>query len=53
MIGLMNEVRDNGGIVTVHATNGDMIDFLIAKYRAEGKLSPLYHYLSQPKLHGI
>jgi dihydropyrimidinase len=50
MIGLMNEVRDNGGIVTVHATNGDMIDFLIAKHRAEGKLSPLYHYLSQPEI---
>ena len=27
MIGLMNEVRDRGGLVTVHATNGDMIDF--------------------------
>ncbi|MBK6772986.1 MAG: dihydropyrimidinase [Ignavibacteria bacterium] len=50
MIGLMNEVRDRGGIVTVHATNGDMIDFLIAKHRAEGKLSPLYHYLSQPEI---
>lgn len=50
MIGLMNEVRDNGGIVTVHATHGDIIDFLIAKHRSEGKLSPLYHYLSQPEI---
>ncbi len=50
MIGLMNEVRDRGGIVTVHATNGDMIDFLIAKHRGEGKLSPLFHYLSQPEI---
>lgn len=50
MIGLMNEVRDCGGLVTVHATNGDMIDFLIAKHRAEGKLAPLYHYLSQPEI---
>lgn len=50
MIGLMNEVRDRGGIVTVHATNGDMIDFLIARHRSEGKLSPLYHYLSQPEI---
>jgi len=50
MVGLMNEVRDRGGLVTVHATNGDMIDFLIAKHRAEGKLSPLYHYLSQPEI---
>ncbi|MGI8598135.1 MAG: dihydropyrimidinase [Chitinophagaceae bacterium] len=50
MIGLMEEVKKQGGIVTVHATNGDMIDYLIAKHRGEGKLSPLYHYLSQPEV---
>src|SRR3954462_3739851 len=37
MVGLMNEVKDNGGMVTVHATNGDMIDYLIAKHRREEK----------------
>jgi dihydropyrimidinase len=50
MIGLMEEVKKQGGLVTVHATNGDMIDYLIAKHRTEGKLSPLYHYLSQPEV---
>lgn len=50
MAGLMEEVKKHGGLVTVHATNGDIIDFLIAKHRAEGKLSPLYHYLSQPEI---
>ena len=50
MVGLMNEVKKQGGMVTVHATNGDVIDFLIAKHRAEGKLEPLYHYLSQPEI---
>jgi len=40
MTALMQEVRRQGGLVTVHATNGDMIDYLIAKHRAEGKLSP-------------
>jgi dihydropyrimidinase len=50
MTALMQEVRRQGGIVTVHATNGDMIDYLVAKHRAEGKLSPLYHYLSQPEV---
>ena len=50
MTGLMQEVRQHGGLVTVHATNGDMIDYLIAKHRAEGKLSPRYHYLSQPEV---
>src|SRR5688572_14943095 len=50
MIGLMEEVKKGGGMVTVHATNGDMIDYLVQKNRAEGNLSPLYHYLSQPEV---
>jgi dihydropyrimidinase len=50
MTALMQEVRRQGGLVTVHATNGDMIDYLVAKHRAEGHLSPLYHYLSQPEV---
>lgn len=50
MIGLMQEVKKQGGMVTVHATNGDVIDYLTAKHRSEGNLSPLYHYLSQPEV---
>ncbi|MCI5056861.1 MAG: dihydropyrimidinase [Flavobacteriales bacterium] len=50
MVQLMKVVKENGGLVTVHATNGDMIDSLIAKNRALGNLSPLYHYLSQPEV---
>ncbi|GAB3988702.1 dihydropyrimidinase [Spirosoma daeguense] len=50
MIGLMQEVKKQGGMVTVHATNGDVIDYLTAKHRAEGKLTPRYHYLSQPEV---
>src|ERR1044072_830570 len=50
MTGLMQEVRKQGGMVTVHATNGDMIDYVIAKHKAEGKLAPLYPYLSQPEV---
>ena len=50
MIGLMEEVKKHGGLINVHATNGDMIDYLISKHREEGKLSPLYHYLSQPEV---
>ena len=50
MIGLMEEVKQQGGMVTVHATNGDVIDYLVQKHRGEGKLSPLYHYLSQPEV---
>ncbi len=50
MIGLMEEVKRQGGLINVHATNGDMIDYLVQKHRSEGKLSPLYHYLSQPEV---
>ena len=50
MVGLMEEVKKQGGLVTVHATNGDMIDYLVAKHRTEGKFAPLYHYLSQPEV---
>lgn len=50
MTGLMQEVKQHGGMVTVHATNGDVIDYLVAKHLAEGKTSPLYHYLSQPEV---
>ncbi len=50
MVGLMHEVKKHGGLVTVHATNGDMIDHLVAKHQSEGKMSPLYHYLSQPEV---
>lgn len=50
MVGLMNEVNKYGGIVTVHATNGDIIDYLVAKNIAAGNVSPKYHYLSQPEI---
>lgn len=50
MIGIMNEVREYDGLVSVHATNGDMIDYLVKKHVSEGKLKPLYHYLSQPEI---
>jgi dihydropyrimidinase len=50
MVGLMDEVKKHGGLINVHATNGDMIDYLIGKHKSEGKLAPLYHYLSQPEV---
>ena len=50
MVQLMKVVKKYGGLVTVHATNGDMIDSLIAKNKAKGNMSPIYHYLSQPEV---
>jgi dihydropyrimidinase len=50
MVQLMQIVKKHGGMVTVHATNGDMIDSLIAQNRAAGNRAPIYHYLSQPEV---
>jgi len=50
MVGIMSEVREYGGLVAVHGTNGDMIDYLVKKNVAAGNTSPLYHYLSQPEI---
>ncbi len=50
MVALMEEVKKQGGMVTTHATNGDMIDYLIAKNLKAGNTAPLYHYLSQPEV---
>ncbi len=50
MVGLMQEVKKHGGLINVHATNGDFIDYLVAKHKSEGKLNPIYHYLSQPEV---
>lgn len=50
MVALMQEVKKHGGMVTVHATNGDMIDYLVAQNKANGNLSPRYHYISQPEV---
>jgi dihydropyrimidinase len=50
MEALMREVKSRGGIATVHATNGDMIDTLKRQYRDTGCVSPLYHALSQPEI---
>ena len=50
MVQLMKVVKEHGGLVTVHATNGDMIDSLVQKNLSEGNTKPLYHYLSQPEV---
>jgi len=40
MVQLMQIVKKHGGMVTVHATNGDMIDSLIAQNRAPATVRP-------------
>lgn len=50
MIGLMNEVKKWGGLVTVHAENGDLADSLIQENRAKGNFAPGFHALSRPEI---
>jgi len=44
----MARARENGGLVMMHAENGSLIDYFIAKFLAEGKTTPNYHPLSRP-----
>ncbi|NBX76276.1 MAG: dihydropyrimidinase [Proteobacteria bacterium] len=50
MIGLMNEAKKWGGLVTVHAENGDLADSLIQMNREKGNKAPKYHALSRPEI---
>lgn len=50
ILALMAEVKKYGGMVTVHATNGPMIDALKSQFVKEGKKEPRYHYLAQPEI---
>lgn len=50
LIGLMNEVKKHGAIVTVHAENGDLADSLIQGNRAAGNTHPRFHALSRPEI---
>ncbi|MBI4424638.1 MAG: dihydropyrimidinase [Elusimicrobia bacterium] len=40
--------RDNGGMICMHAENGGVIDVLVKKALAEGKIEPKYHALTRP-----
>jgi dihydropyrimidinase len=41
-------VREVGGLVTVHAVNGDVQNRLAERFAAAGQLTPHYHPLAQP-----
>jgi dihydropyrimidinase len=40
--------KELGGLVMVHAENGDVIDYLTKKALAEGNTDPIYHALTRP-----
>jgi dihydropyrimidinase len=46
---LLMRAKEIGAMINLHAENPDLIDLNVAKFVAEGKLSPWYHYLSRPE----
>jgi dihydropyrimidinase len=48
MYAILEAARDHGAIVGVHAENPHIIDYNIAKFLREGKVTPPYHGLSRP-----
>jgi dihydropyrimidinase len=50
MIRLLEQTREHGGLVQVHAESFDIIRRLNEVYEAQGKLSPLYHARSHAEL---
>ncbi len=45
---LLEQARELGALVNVHAENGDVVDILTRRFVAEGMLSPWYHRASRP-----
>lgn len=44
----LKQTSKNGGLVCMHAENGQVIDHIVKDTVANGNLSPLYHALSRP-----
>lgn len=44
----MQQARENGGLIMMHAENGIAIDVLAAQAAARGQRAPLYHGLTRP-----
>lgn len=50
MLKIMTTAAGVGGMMTLHAENAGMVDYLTERYKKEGKTSPWYHYQSRPEL---
>ncbi|MBI4376325.1 MAG: dihydropyrimidinase [Elusimicrobia bacterium] len=44
----LTRTKENGGMVCMHAENGGVIDVLVKKALAEGRIEPKYHALTRP-----
>ena len=50
MLRAMALASQDGGVAMVHAENGYCIDYLVDRFTAQGKTSPEYYALSQPRI---
>ncbi len=48
LLKVLKQAGRSGGLVLVHAENGDVIDVLTKEMLAAGQTAPLYHALSRP-----
>jgi dihydropyrimidinase len=48
LLKVLKKSGEAGGLVLVHAENGDVIDVLTREMIADGKVDPIYHALSRP-----
>ncbi len=44
----LTRTKENGGMICMHAENGGVIDVMVQKALAEGKIEPKYHALTRP-----
>jgi dihydropyrimidinase len=50
LIAVLENVGRRGGMVSVHAENGDIIATLTQRFLAEGNLTPEYHWRAHPAI---
>lgn len=49
LVRILKRAKEAGAITNIHAENPDVIDLNIEQFKAEGKTTPWYHYLSRPE----
>ncbi|BFH74015.1 dihydropyrimidinase [Sulfurisphaera javensis] len=47
---LIKKISDYGGVIGIHAENGEIINELIQEFIREGKVESVYHYYSRPDI---
>jgi dihydropyrimidinase len=46
---ILEKAKEINVLISVHAENNDIINYLVQKYAAEGNTSAWYHYMSRPE----